>query len=197
MLIVYSWVAYWLMAEDPFLSPFLTGTILSSSSLKGRAQRIVGREARCQVYLAGGSRLERGGVGRTCENIMMYQTHAMRNKVYNSGSVRASHWMCLCVFQAIDSIHQVGVYCLALVPANTLPKTPLGGIHISQTKQLFLEGSLHPCNILMCPHTCVTNLPKPRQKQPGNNVASSCAVTVRLPEARLSLCSVWAWTLQD
>lgn len=70
-------------------------------------------------------------------------------------------------FQAIDSIHQVGVYCLALVPANTLPKTPLGGIHLSETKQLFLEGSLHPCNVLMCPHTCVTNLPKPRQKQPG------------------------------
>uniref|UniRef100_A0A8C3NI54 Uncharacterized protein n=1 Tax=Geospiza parvula TaxID=87175 RepID=A0A8C3NI54_GEOPR len=73
---------------------------------------------------------------------------------------------------AIDSIHQVGVYCLALVPANTLPKTPLGGIHISQTKQHFLEGSLHPCNILMCPHTCVTNLPKPRQKQPGVGPAS-------------------------
>uniref|UniRef100_A0A1A8R5N0 DIP2 disco-interacting protein 2 homolog B n=1 Tax=Nothobranchius rachovii TaxID=451742 RepID=A0A1A8R5N0_9TELE len=70
------------------------------------------------------------------------------------------------VLQAIDSIHQVGLYCLALVPANTLPKTPLGGIHISDTKQFFLEGTLHPCNILMCPHTCVTNLPKPRQKQP-------------------------------
>ncbi|XP_026863613.2 disco-interacting protein 2 homolog B-A isoform X1 [Electrophorus electricus] len=70
------------------------------------------------------------------------------------------------VLQAIDSIHQVGLYCLALVLANTLPKTPLGGIHISETKQLFLEGSLHPCNILMCPHTCVTNMPKPRQKQP-------------------------------
>ncbi|MEQ2186196.1 hypothetical protein GOODEAATRI_026231 [Goodea atripinnis] len=69
--------------------------------------------------------------------------------------------------QAIDSIHQVGLYCLALVPANTLPKTPLGGIHISDTKQFFLDGNLHPCNILMCPHTCVTNLPKPRQKQPG------------------------------
>jgi hypothetical protein len=26
------------------------------------------------------------------------------------------------VLQAIDSIHQVGVYCLALCPANTLPK---------------------------------------------------------------------------
>ncbi|MEQ2157359.1 hypothetical protein GOODEAATRI_001031 [Goodea atripinnis] len=47
---------------------------------------------------------------------------------------------------AIDSIHQVGVYCLALVPANTLPKAPLGGIHISETKQRFLEGALHPCN---------------------------------------------------
>ncbi|PIO37685.1 hypothetical protein AB205_0074340 [Aquarana catesbeiana] len=76
------------------------------------------------------------------------------------------------VLQAIDSIHQAGVYCLALVPANTLPKTPLGGIHLSQTKQHFLEGTLHPCNILMCPHTCVTNLPKPRQKQPGVGPAS-------------------------
>uniref|UniRef100_H3D0J9 AMP-dependent synthetase/ligase domain-containing protein n=1 Tax=Tetraodon nigroviridis TaxID=99883 RepID=H3D0J9_TETNG len=71
------------------------------------------------------------------------------------------------VLQAIDGIHQVGVYCLALVPSNTLPKTPLGGIHLSETKQLFLEGALHPCNVLMCPHTCVTNLPKPRQKQPA------------------------------
>ncbi|XP_033990125.1 disco-interacting protein 2 homolog A-like [Trematomus bernacchii] len=76
------------------------------------------------------------------------------------------------VLQAIDSIHQVGVYCLALVPANTLPKAPLGGIHISETKQRFLEGALHPCNVLMCPHTCVTNLPKPRQKPPEVGPAS-------------------------
>ncbi|XP_061110380.1 disco-interacting protein 2 homolog C-like, partial [Conger conger] len=76
------------------------------------------------------------------------------------------------VLQAIDGIHQVGVYCLALVPSNTLPKTPLGGIHLSETKQLFLEGSLHPCNVLMCPHTCVINLPKPRQKQPEIGPAS-------------------------
>ncbi|XP_077861630.1 disco-interacting protein 2 homolog C-like, partial [Saccoglossus kowalevskii] len=68
------------------------------------------------------------------------------------------------VLQAIDSIHQVGVYCLALVPNNTLPKTPLGGIHISETRNKYLEGSLHPTNVLMCPHTCVTNLPKPRIK---------------------------------
>jgi len=43
----------------------------------------------------------------------------------------------------------VGVYCLALVPANTLPKAPLGGIHVSETKQRFLEGCLHPCNVLL------------------------------------------------
>ncbi|KAJ0039357.1 hypothetical protein NL108_017084 [Boleophthalmus pectinirostris] len=48
------------------------------------------------------------------------------------------------VLQAIDSIHQVGLYCLALVPANTLPKTPLGGIHISDTKQFFSGGKSSP-----------------------------------------------------
>ncbi|XP_026477110.1 disco-interacting protein 2 isoform X2 [Ctenocephalides felis] len=67
------------------------------------------------------------------------------------------------VLQAVDSIHQVGIYCLALVPPNHLPKTPLGGIHLSECKRKFLEGSLHPANVLLCPHTCVTNLPKPRE----------------------------------
>ncbi|KAK9688277.1 AMP-binding enzyme [Popillia japonica] len=67
------------------------------------------------------------------------------------------------VLQAVDSIHQVGIFCLALVPSNYLPKTPLGGIHLSETKRKFLEGTLHPANVLMCPHTCVTNLPKPRE----------------------------------
>lgn len=38
-----------------------------------------------------------------------------------------------------------------------------------ETKKRFLEGSLHPANVLMCPHTCVTNLPKPREHKPGNN----------------------------
>lgn len=67
------------------------------------------------------------------------------------------------VLQAVDSIHQVGIYCLALVPPNYLPKTPLGGIHLSESKRRFLEGTLHPANVLLCPHTCVTNLPKPRE----------------------------------
>lgn len=71
------------------------------------------------------------------------------------------------VLQAVDSIHQVGIYCLALVPPNYLPKTPLGGIHLSETKRRYLEGTLHPANVLLCPHTCVTNLPKPREVHPG------------------------------
>ncbi len=111
--------------------------------------------------------------------------HAKCNEADNNDKYKVSSvaiyrfWLCFTVLgvmtpcflhafpQAIDSIHQVGLYCLALVPANTLPKTHLGGIHVSETKQRFLEGFLHPCNILLCPHTCVTNLPKPRQKQPG------------------------------
>nr|XP_018897953.1 PREDICTED: disco-interacting protein 2 isoform X2 [Bemisia tabaci] len=76
------------------------------------------------------------------------------------------------VLQAVDSIHQVGLYCLALVPPNHLPKTPLGGIHLSECKRRFLEGTLHPANVLLCPHTCVTNLPKPREVHSvGGNVA--------------------------
>uniref|UniRef100_A0A8K9UX84 DMAP1-binding domain-containing protein n=1 Tax=Oncorhynchus mykiss TaxID=8022 RepID=A0A8K9UX84_ONCMY len=59
------------------------------------------------------------------------------------------------VLQAIDSIHGVGVFCLGLVPANTLPKTPLGGLHLSETKQLYLEGGLHPCNVLMSFYGCL------------------------------------------
>lgn len=74
------------------------------------------------------------------------------------------------VLQAVDSIHQVGIYCLALVQPNYLPKTPLGGIHLSECKRRFLEGTLHPANVLMCPHTCVTNLPKPREIHSGLNL---------------------------
>nr|CAD7602831.1 unnamed protein product [Timema genevievae] len=78
------------------------------------------------------------------------------------GEEESFQWMSR-VLQAVDSIHQVGIYCLALVPPNYLPKTPLGGIHLSETKRRFMEGTLHPANVLLCPHTCVTNLPKPRE----------------------------------
>ncbi|XP_030386379.1 disco-interacting protein 2 isoform X2 [Scaptodrosophila lebanonensis] len=87
------------------------------------------------------------------------------------------------VLQAVDSIHQVGIYCLALVPPNHLPKTPLGGIHLCEARRRFLEGSLHPANVLMCPHTCVTNLPKPRELHQGVqstaklSSSSGCGIT--------------------
>lgn len=42
-----------------------------------------------------------------------------------------------------------------------------GGIHLCEARRRFLEGSLHPANVLMCPHTCVTNLPKPREIHQG------------------------------
>ncbi|XP_042586461.1 disco-interacting protein 2 homolog A-like [Cyprinus carpio] len=40
--------------------------------------------------------------------------------------------------------------------------------------------NLHPCNVLMCPHTCVTNLPKPRQKQPGTEVGPASMIVGNL-----------------
>lgn len=67
------------------------------------------------------------------------------------------------VLQAVDCIHHVGIYCLALVNPNQLPKTPLGGIHLSEVRRRFQEGTMHPTNVLMCPHTTVNNLPKERQ----------------------------------
>lgn len=46
------------------------------------------------------------------------------------------------VLQAVDSIHQVGIYCLALVPPNHLPKTPLGSnLSISKFGPIFCFGS--------------------------------------------------------
>ena len=80
------------------------------------------------------------------------------------------------VLQAVDSIHAVGIYCLALVPPNYLPKTPLGGIHLSETKRRFLEGTLHPANVLLCPHTCVTNLPKPREIHSGKSTNAKAQI---------------------
>ncbi|KAL7012143.1 hypothetical protein ACKWTF_014657 [Chironomus riparius] len=84
------------------------------------------------------------------------------------------------VLQAVDSIHQVGIYCLALVPPNHLPKTPLGGIHLCEARRRFLEGSLHPANVLMCPHTCVTNLPKPRDIHQDASVGPASVIVGNL-----------------
>ena len=92
------------------------------------------------------------------------------------------------VLQAVDSIHQVGLYCLALVPPNYLPKTPLGGIHLSECKRRFLEGTLHPANVLLCPHTCVTNLPKPREVHPGKKAIIFSFYTIVLLNFKVCVC---------
>lgn len=72
------------------------------------------------------------------------------------------HWMNR-VLKEVEDIHQAGVYCLALVLPNQLPKTPLGGIDLAEVKRRLLEGSLHPANLFMCPHGTITNLPKQRE----------------------------------
>ncbi|CAH8465632.1 unnamed protein product [Schistosoma turkestanicum] len=97
-------------------------------------------------------------------------------------------WMSL-VLQAVDSIHQVSVYCLALVQQNTLPKTPFGGINCHAVKKLFSEGHLHPTALLLCPHSAIQNLPQPRQLRPSLVGPSAMMVGqvvqgVRLAEAR-------------
>ncbi|CAH8487654.1 unnamed protein product [Schistosoma curassoni] len=97
-------------------------------------------------------------------------------------------WMSL-VLQAVDSIHQVSVYCLALVHQNTLPKTPFGGINCHSVKRLFSEGHLHPTALLLCPHSAIQNLPQPRQLRPSLVGPSAMMVGqvvqgVRLAEAR-------------
>ena len=43
---------------------------------------------------------------------------------------------------------------------------------MSETRRRFIDGCLHPANVLMCPHTCVTNLPKPREAHPDVGPAS-------------------------
>lgn len=68
----------------------------------------------------------------------------------------------------------------------------LGGIHLCEARRRFLEGSLHPANVLMCPHTCVTNLPKPREIHQGISVIflmffSTISVTKSVSLANLVL----------
>lgn len=97
-------------------------------------------------------------------------------------------WMSL-VLQAVDSIHQVSIYCLCLVQQNSLPRTPFGGINYHSVKHLFSEGQLHPSALLLCPHSAIQNLPQPRQVRPGlvGPSAIMCGQVVqgvRMAEAR-------------
>ncbi|VDD74047.1 unnamed protein product [Mesocestoides corti] len=84
----------------------------------------------------------------------------------------AFSWMSQ-VLQAVDSIHQVSVYALALVSQNQLPRTPFGGIHVHEVRRLFSNGQLHPIMLLLCPHSAIQNLPQPRTQPPTSLVGAS------------------------
>ncbi|XP_067935039.1 disco-interacting protein 2 homolog C-like isoform X2 [Watersipora subatra] len=103
----------------------------------------------------------------------------------DSSEEESFQWMSK-VLQAVDTIHQVGIYCLALVPPNYLPRSALGGIHIHETMKKLQEGNLHPANVLMCPHTCVLNLPQPREDTPSDVGPSAMFVGSIVQGARLA-----------
>lgn len=86
----------------------------------------------------------------------------------NCSEEKSFQWMSH-VLPAIDTVHAVGVYCLCLVPPNGLPKSSDGKVSSNETRARYMDGLLHPVNLLMCPHTTVTNLPKPRTKHQGIN----------------------------
>ena len=66
------------------------------------------------------------------------------------------------VVPAVESIHGVNIYGIVLTSAGRLPRGANGLVQVHETKQHFLEGLLHPVNLLMCPHQCITNLPQPK-----------------------------------
>lgn len=78
-------------------------------------------------------------------------------------------------------INERQLFCISMV-FLLLFVNEIGGIHLCEARRRFLEGSLHPANVLMCPHTCVTNLPKPRELHHGNFRAHAifCFVVLRL-----------------
>ena len=55
------------------------------------------------------------------------------------------------VLPAVESIHGINLYAIVLVGPGKLPKGPTGMIQIHETRQRFLDGNLHPVNILVCP----------------------------------------------
>lgn len=139
------------------------------------------------------------------------------------GEDECFQWMSR-VLQAVDSIHQVGVYCLALCPANTLPKVnPIVHLFVSIPMFFSIESfGYHPCSrststifgrksssmlvgsnrflfgmisivccrVLMCPHSCILNLPKPREHHPEREVGPGAILAgtiiqgMRLAEAK-------------
>jgi acyl-CoA synthetase (AMP-forming)/AMP-acid ligase II len=76
----------------------------------------------------------------------------------------AFQWMSN-VLPAVETIHSVQVYALVLMIPNSMPMTHHKTPNVLECKQRFLEGSLHPVNLLMSPHQAITNLPPPRSRE--------------------------------
>ena len=66
---------------------------------------------------------------------------------------------------------------------------------MSETKRRFMDGTLHPANVLMCPHTCVTNLPKPREVHP--DVGECFALWLKRSRIRILLLKKSALPVHD
>ena len=79
----------------------------------------------------------------------------------NCTDEEAHTWM-NSVVPAVESIHGVNLYGLVLVASGRLPRGANGLVQVHETRQNFIEGTLHPVNLLMCPSQCVTNLPLPK-----------------------------------
>ena len=79
----------------------------------------------------------------------------------NCTDEEAHTWM-NSVVPAVESIHGVNLYGLVLVASGRLPRGANGLVQVHETRQNFIEGTLHPVNLLMCPSQCVTNLPVPK-----------------------------------
>ena len=60
------------------------------------------------------------------------------NSYFSSTEEESFKWMSH-VLPAVDSVHTIGVYCLSLVPPNTLPKTSNGQVCTIETKNQFLK----------------------------------------------------------
>ncbi|XP_019861409.1 PREDICTED: disco-interacting protein 2 homolog C-like [Amphimedon queenslandica] len=78
------------------------------------------------------------------------------------------------VVPAAESIHGIYLYGIVLVGHGKLPKYPDGTVHVQDTRAKFMEGSLHPVNLLMCPYQCINNLPVP--KSPPPNISGAAQI---------------------
>eukprot|EP00118_Oscarella_pearsei_P010627 m.66278 g.66278 ORF g.66278 m.66278 type:complete len:1520 (+) comp35377_c0_seq1:125-4684(+) len=97
----------------------------------------------------------------------------------------AFQWMSS-VLPAVETIHNLHLYALVLLGPNTMPLTHHKVPNVLECKQRFTDGSLHPVNLLMSPHQCVTNLPQPKSREA---VSAAAQLMVDLVTGQKLACS--------